>query len=160
MVWSFSRLARGGWSVVATSFSDFTPFTVWKETVFLVGDSKQALMWHQSKPRKQGLYNTLSGRTQLELNGRYFVSWLCTRRFWGKLQHDVEPLKPMKLSWYISRFGNPRCSHVWKEKRVIEAPVSITAFRGTSLVKRGKCVVTTLVHLPTNSYGFDITVFF
>ena len=33
-----------GWSVATTSFSNFTPFTIWKETIFLLGDSRHSLM--------------------------------------------------------------------------------------------------------------------
>ena len=34
------------WS--SSSFSDFTPFTIWKETVFLLADSRHSLTWLSS----------------------------------------------------------------------------------------------------------------
>ena len=53
------------------------------------------------------------------------------------MQRDVEPSKPGKLSLHASRFGEPKCSHVSKEKRVTDAPVSITTVKGTTLAKHG-----------------------
>ena len=60
------------------------------------------------------------------------------------MQHDVEPSKPRKWSVHASRFGEPKCSHVSKERRVSDALVSVTAIRGTPLAKHGRCVITTL----------------
>ena len=87
------------------------------------------------------MYNTFDGRTRTQIEWRYIVLILHMN---ARRQHDVEPSKLRKFSLHASRFRNPRCSHVSKEKRVIEALVSITAVRGTSLAKHRKCVIMTL----------------
>ena len=88
------------------------------------------------------MHNTFSGRTRTRIE--WLLNCVLILHTEAPGQHDVEPSKPRKLSLHASRSRKPRCSHVSKEKRVSDAPVSITAVRGMSLAKHGRCVVRAL----------------
>ena len=95
-----------------------------------------------TNPNRGGKMCTRGGKTRTRIEwSLYYVLILHTK---APRQHDVETSRPRKLSLHASRFGKPRCSHVSKEKRVSDAPMSITIVRGTQSTKHGRCVVRAL----------------